>query len=85
MRIIHRKSMVKTEEHEAVQTVGSSGEDLHPYLKDAWIAIVIGILLFNIPKENPLAGGFLWNAPPGIILHMYLLRHSFVYRIGFMS
>ncbi|KAL5262736.1 hypothetical protein ACHWQZ_G008214 [Mnemiopsis leidyi] len=54
--IAHGKSMVDGFTHHT---------PLHPYLKDAWIAILVGILLFNIPKENPLEGTFLWRSPPG--------------------
>ncbi|XP_063693484.1 Na(+)/citrate cotransporter-like [Bolinopsis microptera] len=61
--IAHYKSLVQ---HDAVEgAYGSDGESIHPYLKDAWIAIVIGVVLFNIPTENPLEGTWLWKAPPG--------------------
>ena len=57
------KSMVQ---HDAVEgAYGNDGGTIHPYLKDAWIAIVIGVVLFNIPTENPLEGTWLWKAPPG--------------------
>ena len=53
-------------QHDAVEgAYGNDGGSIHPYLKDAWIAIVIGVVLFNIPTENPLEGTWLWKAPPG--------------------
>lgn len=36
-----------------------------PYLSDAWIVILVGIMMFIIPRSNPLAGIWLWKPPPG--------------------
>ena len=37
-----------------------------PYLTDSWIAILVGIILFNIPRSNPFRGAWLWKPPPGL-------------------